>query len=407
MSRPKDPDREKQILDQLRESQRTLSTLLSNLPGMAYRCQNNYNWTMEFVSEGSIELTGYQPNDLIDDHKISFGELIESNDRLEGWNKVQESLRRKSPFQRIYRITTAFNEEKWVWEQGRGVYSDTGELVALEGFITDITQHKHAEQELKKYKNHLEELVRERTAELSEANEKLKREIEEHQRTEEALREEHATIKNILTASPIGICLLENLKFSWVNTHMCNIFNFNQESDYKNKYMGCIFSSDDELNRILNSIYDCSKEDNFLKMDVQLKKKDGTVFDGLLSMSFWYTSSSSNRAILTISDISLRKEMERERISKEKMQGVLEMAGAVCHEMNQPLQGLFLALNEVMEDRNNLDYELGNIKEFINKIREINMKMMNITRYQTRDYINGEKIIDIHGASNSDGESAS
>ncbi len=405
MSMEKDTDREKQILEQLRESQRALSTLLSNLPGMAYRCQNNINWTMEFVSEGCIELTGYQPKDLMNDNQVSFGELIEANDRLEGWHEVQESLRQKAPFQRTYRITTAFDEEKWVWEQGRGVYSDTGELVALEGFITDITQHKRAEQELNRYKDHLEELVRERTAELSEANEKLKQEIEKHQRTEEALREEYTTTKNILSASPIGISLLEDLTVSWVNAHMYNIFNFTNESDYKDRDISFLFASEEDYNSLLDSIYYCSQNDTSLKMDVQLKKKDGTLFDGHVSMSCWDSSSSYNRAILTISDISLRKRMERERIAKEKMEGVLEMAGAVCHEMNQPLQGLFLSLNEVMEDRNTLDHELGKIKHFINKIREINMKMMNITHYQTRDYINGVRIFDIHGASNSDGES--
>jgi len=94
--------------------------------------------------------------------------------------------------------------------------------------------------------------------------------------------------------------------------------------------------------------------------------------------------------------------MERERIAKEKMEGVLEMAGAVCHEMNQPLQGLFFSLNEVMDGSSNLDHELENMKQFMEKIREINLKMMNITRYQTRDYINGVRIIDIHGASNSE-----
>ncbi len=405
MSPEKDADREKQILEQLRESQRALSTLLSNLPGMAYRCQNNYNWTMEFVSEGSIELTGYEPNDLINDGKIAFGELIEQHDRLEGWKKVQESLKHKIPFQRTYRITTAVNEEKWVWEQGRGVYSDVGELVALEGFITDITKYKYAEQELKRHRDHLEELVRERTAELSEANENLKREIEKHQQTEEALREEHATTKNILAASPIGISLLENLQFNWVNTHMCNIFNFTQESDYKDKSIDFIFASEEDFDRLLNSASDCWQNDSPLKMDVQLKRKDGSLFDGHLRMSFWDSSSSYNRAIMTISDISLRKRMERERIAKEKMEGVLEMAGAVCHEMNQPLQGLYLSLNEVMEDRENLEEELGKMKQFIEKMREVNLKMMNITRYQTRDYIDGSRIIDIDGASNRDGES--
>ena len=406
MTKEKDLDREGRILEQLRESQRALSTLLSNLPGMAYRCRNNFSWTMEFVSEGCIELTGYHPEDMINDSKISFGELIEPSDRSQGWHEVQESLWQKAPFQRTYRITTAFYEEKWVWEQGRGVYSDAGDLVALEGFITDITKYKHAEQELKKHRDHLEEMVRERTAELSEANEKLKQEIERHQQTEEALREEYATTKNILSASPIGISLLEDLKFSWVNTHMCNIFKFTQESDYKGRDVSFIFALDEEYNSLLDSIYYCSKRDTSLKMDVQLKRKDDSLFDGVLSMSCWDSSLSYNRAILTISDISMRKRMEREKIAKEKMQGVLEMAGAVCHEMNQPLQGLYFSLNEIMEDRENMEEELGRMKQFIGKIREINLKMMNITRYETRDYIDGSRIIDIDGASNRDGESS-
>ncbi len=48
----------------LRENQRMLSTLMDNLPGMAYRCQNDAEWTMEFVSSGCKSLTGYPAADL-------------------------------------------------------------------------------------------------------------------------------------------------------------------------------------------------------------------------------------------------------------------------------------------------------------------------------------------------------
>jgi PAS domain S-box-containing protein len=132
----------KQAEEALQESQRTLSTLMSNLPGMAYRCRNDPHWTMEFVSEGCFELTGYHPIDLIESQKICLGKIIYPGDRERVWNGVQAALRQKRPYELEYRITTANGDQKWVWEQGRGVFSAAGELIALEGFITDVTERK-------------------------------------------------------------------------------------------------------------------------------------------------------------------------------------------------------------------------------------------------------------------------
>ncbi len=53
------PARQRNAEAALGESQRTLATLLSNLPGMAYRCLDDEHWTMLFVSEGARRLTGY------------------------------------------------------------------------------------------------------------------------------------------------------------------------------------------------------------------------------------------------------------------------------------------------------------------------------------------------------------
>jgi PAS domain S-box-containing protein len=132
----------------LRESKRSLSTLMSNLPGMAYRCLNDRDWTMKFVSEGAYDLTGYLYSELVDNAKISYSDLISPGDQDTVWNDVQAALHRKQPFQLIYRIIHKSGREKWVWEQGQGVYSPAGELLALEGFITDITERKHAESAL-------------------------------------------------------------------------------------------------------------------------------------------------------------------------------------------------------------------------------------------------------------------
>jgi len=136
----------KRAEDALRESQRALSTLMSNLPGMAYRCRNDRNWTLEFVSDGCYALTGYQAADLLGNTRVSYGDLIHPDDREPVWNQVQTALQAKQPFHLLYRIRTAGGAEKWVWERGRGVLTGDGTLRALEGFVADITERKQAEE---------------------------------------------------------------------------------------------------------------------------------------------------------------------------------------------------------------------------------------------------------------------
>lgn len=144
----------------LRESQRVLSTLMSNLPGIAYRCYNDRDRTMEFVSEGCFALTGYSAADLVGSRKASYAHLIHPEDREAVWNEMQAALTRDASFQLTYRITTACGEKKWVWEQGRGVKFSHEAPTALEGFITDITDRVLAYQLM-------EQRVADRTRDLS------------------------------------------------------------------------------------------------------------------------------------------------------------------------------------------------------------------------------------------------
>lgn len=123
-----------------------LATLLSNLPGMAYRCLNDRPWTMKFVSSGCFELTGYSPDAMIDNHRLAFADLIHPDDRERVWEDTQRALARDEAFAHEYRLTTRTGEEIWVWEQGRAV-DRSGELL-LEGIIMDITDRKQLEHEL-------------------------------------------------------------------------------------------------------------------------------------------------------------------------------------------------------------------------------------------------------------------
>lgn len=138
----------KQSEESLKESRRKLETLMGNLPGMVYRCRNDRDWTMEITNQGCLELTGYDPGDIIANKKVSYAQLIHPFDREMVWNDIQIAVQKKEAYQLIYRIIARDGSEKWVWEQGRGIYSDKGTLQALEGFITDISDRKRAEDAL-------------------------------------------------------------------------------------------------------------------------------------------------------------------------------------------------------------------------------------------------------------------
>lgn len=149
----------KQYEFNLRESERTLSTLMNNLPGMAYRCNNDDKWTMRFVSKGFQELTGYNPKDIVNNSKRSFADIIHPNDRNLGKKEIKKALETHTPFEIEYRLITASGQAKWVWEKGEGVFSDDGKLLFLEGFITDIGDKKQFEQELKRSRENYKSLV--------------------------------------------------------------------------------------------------------------------------------------------------------------------------------------------------------------------------------------------------------
>ena len=131
----------------LRESERSKSVILNNLPGMAYRCKYDHHWTMLFVSDGCYVLTGYKPENLLENRDISYNDLILPEYRELVWNEWERVLSMKAAFQYEYEIRTATGETKWVYEQGQGICDENGELCALEGLIFDISPRKKREME--------------------------------------------------------------------------------------------------------------------------------------------------------------------------------------------------------------------------------------------------------------------
>jgi PAS domain S-box-containing protein len=130
----------------LEEGKLQLSNLVSNLPGFVYRCNNDHNWTMTFISEGCRKITGYSPEDLMNNNIISFNDIILPKYQDYLWQKWQKLLKEKLTFEDEYEILTASGEIIWVWERGNGIFNHKGELLYIEGYIEDITERKIAEE---------------------------------------------------------------------------------------------------------------------------------------------------------------------------------------------------------------------------------------------------------------------
>ncbi|SMC69130.1 Signal transduction histidine kinase [Desulfocicer vacuolatum DSM 3385] len=140
----------KKAQQEVRENRVALKRLLSNLPGMAYRCKNDFKWSMEFVSEGCRQLTGYNRDEVENNRVVAFGDLIAASHRKKVWDEVQAALGVKDHFQIKYPLIDKNGRTRWVWEKGIGVMTDDDSegIDCIEGFIMDITREKDMEAQL-------------------------------------------------------------------------------------------------------------------------------------------------------------------------------------------------------------------------------------------------------------------
>lgn len=135
------------IRRQLRRSERKITRLLNNLPGMAYCCRigEDFSYVLEFVSRGSIELLGFTPDELAN-QKVNTIERMTHPEDLERLRcEVREAILQCRPYKVMYRVTTANGELKWIWDQGEPVFEEVGVPLLLEGIIMDVSVQKMRE----------------------------------------------------------------------------------------------------------------------------------------------------------------------------------------------------------------------------------------------------------------------
>ena len=143
----------------LAERDRTMQNLLANVPGMAYRCAVDDDWSMLLLGPGCKDLTGYDPDELLGGSATTYGSLIDPSERSLLSEQLDTALAEHRPWTLTYWITTKDGERKCVWERGRGVCLDDGSTEYIEGFVSDITELRRAEDALREREQMLSAVI--------------------------------------------------------------------------------------------------------------------------------------------------------------------------------------------------------------------------------------------------------
>ena len=132
-------------ISNLKNSEQRFRSMVSNIPGVVYRCLHDKHWTMEYISDAIEELVGYCASDFVGNSVRSFAAIIHPDDREMVASTVNEAISKKQPFIIHYRVSHKDGDVIHVYEKGQGVFDKNGETLFLDGAIFDITDKKMME----------------------------------------------------------------------------------------------------------------------------------------------------------------------------------------------------------------------------------------------------------------------
>jgi PAS domain S-box-containing protein len=129
-------------------SEERFRTMVSNVPGVIFRCAIDEDWTTEYISDAIEELTGYPASDFFASRVRPLVSIIHPEDREAVAEAIEAAVQEDRPYAVEYRVVTRDGSTRWVLERGQAVERPDGELV-LDGAIFDATEAKGSEDRLR------------------------------------------------------------------------------------------------------------------------------------------------------------------------------------------------------------------------------------------------------------------
>ncbi len=223
----------------------------------------------------------------------------------------------------------------------------------------------------------------------------------ERKDSEKKIHEHRKILEKILESSPVGIALIQNRVFKWVNTEMVRMFGYDSKEAFEGQSVLMIYKAEEDFKFAGRTVYQGLYSQGKVDYEMNLKQADNTLFPVHVRLNSSGEDDPTSWTIGTFSDVSQRRTTERQTVERERLQGVLEMAGAVCHEINQPLQAIigYSELLDLEPDPEQIDNSIRAIRSQAARLGEITATLANITQYKTVAYPGRNKIVDIWGAS--------
>jgi len=125
-----------------------IESVASRLNGFFYRCQNDANYTMLFMTDGMDNMTGYPASDFINNRVRTFTSVVHPKDIPSVDAGVGGALEKRTKWEIDYRLMKRDGHPLWIHESGAGVFDDQGQLMFLEGVCIDISPQKMQEEKL-------------------------------------------------------------------------------------------------------------------------------------------------------------------------------------------------------------------------------------------------------------------
>jgi len=343
----------KQAEDALKESENKYRDLVENIAEVVYRTDDKAR--VIYVTPNIEAIGGYTQEQVLEKGFMDFIHPDDLEERLENFQVIMSGKSTVSE----YRVITKDKRVIWVRTNAVPILKD-GRTVGVQGILNDITERKAMEDLMQKNAERLEILIH---------------------------------------ALPVGIVIIDPATHKIVDVNPKAVLMIGAPADRIigspcHNFICSAQAGQCPVKNFGHTVHNVA--DTFLTADGENLAVHKTVLPLQVD--------EKDLLLECFIDISEHKRAERERLKKEKLKGVVEMAGAVCHELNQPLQSIsgFSELLMMEMEKDMPVYEkVSIIKNQVVRMGEITKKLMHITKYETKGYLE-DRIIDIEKSSKDD-----